>query len=421
MKIDYSRIARKITITLFAVRSLTSAGFIVSGTVGAIVSANLGGNPAWAGIPAAVMQIGAAIAAPAMGVLTDRIGRRGGFTLGLTAGVIGAGLAASAITSQVFLVYIAAMLFMGVALTSSQLSRFAAAEVNPPQNRGRAISYVLFGGTIGAVVGPLLAGPSGMWAVRFGLNELAGPYLITLVILSLAALTTFIWLRPEPRDVGVQISKIYPEIEIQEGTTRSPSQIMRTPNGLVAVSAMVIGQMVMVMVMGITSLYMMNNQHTLTGISLVISAHTFGMFAPSVFTGHLVDRWGRGPVILSGAGILILAAALAPLSIGVFPLGAALFLLGLGWNFCYVSGSTLLSDQLSPPERARTQGANDMLVGFATATASIGSGLLYASIGYASMGIIGMGASLILLGLTIWWMIRGRTRAGDAGSGINAA
>ena len=406
---DYSRIARKITRTLFAARSLTSAAFIISGTVGAIVSAKLGGSPAWAGVPAAVMQIGAAFAAPVIGLLTDRLGRRGGYTVGLSAGVIGAGVAASAIVSGEFLMYILGMLFLGVALTSTQLSRFAAAEVNPPDNRGRAISYVVFGGTIGAIAGPLLAGPSGLWAESAGMEELAGPYIAAMAILFLAVLTIFIFLRPDPLTVGKGISKLYPEIDTQEGVVRSSPQIFRTRAGFVALSAMVVGQVVMVMIMGITSLHMMNNQHTLFGISLVISAHTIGMFAPSIFSGRLIDRWGRGPIILSGAGILILSVILAPLSPNIVPLAIALFLLGLGWNFCYVGGSTLLSDQLSPPERARTQGANDMLLGLATAGASVGSGLLYASIGYTLMGMIGFVISLSLLGLILWWMFRDRS------------
>jgi MFS family permease len=101
-------------------------------------------------------------------------------------------------------------------------------------------------------------------------------------------------------------------------------------------------------------------------ISIVISAHTFGMFAFSLISGQLVDRWGRGPVIMAGAAMLTLACLAAPLSPDVFPLGVSLFLLGLGWNFCFVGGSTLLADQLSPQERARTQGLNDLLVGLAS-------------------------------------------------------
>lgn len=118
-------------------------------------------------------------------------------------------------------------------------------------------------------------------------------------------------------------------------------------------------------------------------------------------------------VILSGAGILVLACALAPLSPDVFPLSIALFLLGLGWNFCYVGGSTLLSDQLSPAERAKTQGANDLLIGLVTATGSFGSGLVFAGMGYTAMGIVGAVACLVPLGLTGWWMA-GRRRLATA-------
>ena len=169
---------------------------------------------------------------------------------------------------------------------------------------------------------------------------------------------------------------------------------------------MVIGQVVMVMLMGITSLYMKNHQYTLTDISLVISAHTFGMFAFSIISGRLTDRWGRGAVIMAGAGFLVIGCMLAPLSTNILPLAIALLLLGIGWNFCYVGGSTLLSDQLSPAERPKTQGTNDLLVGLATATASFSSGLMYASVGYKVMGVIGAAIALILLGLTGWWLIK---------------
>jgi len=173
-----------------------------------------------------------------------------------------------------------------------------------------------------------------------------------------------------------------------------------------AVLAMVIGQVVMVMLMGITSLHMKNQAHSLTNISIVFSSHTFGMFATSLISGRLVDRWGRGWVIVMGAGILIFAGLFAPLSANILPLALALFLLGLGWNFCYVGGSTLLSDQLSPVERAKTQGANDLLIGLATAVASISSGILYANTSYATLGLLGALLAAIPLGLAGWLMFQ---------------
>jgi MFS family permease len=116
-------------------------------------------------------------------------------------------------------------------------------------------------------------------------------------------------------------------------------------------------------------------------------------------------------VILTGAALLALACALAPLSPDLAPLSASLLLLGLGWNFCYVGGSTLLSDQLSQAERAKTQGTSDMLVGLSTAMVSLVSGAIFASVGFTAIGIVGALASLLLLGLTGWWMAKGRRPA----------
>jgi MFS family permease len=300
---------------------------------------------------------------------------------------------------------------MGVASAAIQLGRFAAAEIHAPENRGRAISNVVIGGTLGAVLGPLLVGPSGRWALQIGMNELAGPFLVALVILALAALVTSAGLRPDPRDLGREIALRYPETVAHHGPTRSISRILRSPPAFVAVSAMVFGQIVMVMLMAMTSLHMVNSQHALADISVVISAHALGMFAFSFLSGRLTDRWGRGPVILGGAGILVLASLLAPVSEGVVPLSIALFLLGLGWNLSYVAGSTLLSDQLSPAERAKTQAANDMLIGLATAAASLGSGLLFAATGYIGIAVVSGLASLVLLALTGWWLAKERRNA----------
>jgi MFS family permease len=414
---DYSRIARRITFTLFATRSLVSAAFITSGAISVIVSVQLSGNPAWAGVPSSVMQLGTAFAALAVGATTDRIGRRWGLALGLAVGVLGAALAVGAIVAGAFLLFLGTSVLLGVASAAMRLGRFAAAEVHPPESRGRAISQVVIGGAVGSVVGPLLIGPSGRWAQQAGMNELVGPYLVTLVILALASLVVFIWLRPDPRDVGRRIAESHPETVVRQGPTRPVSQILRTPAALVAVSAMMFSQVVMAMLTGIVSLHMKNHQHALTDISVVVSVHTFGMFAFSMVAGRLTDRWGRGPVILSGTATLVLACALAPLSPDVLSLSIALFLLGVGWNFCYVGGSTLLSDQLSPEERAKTQGANDFLIGVAIATASFGSGLMFAGMGYTVIGIVGAVASLVPMGLTGWWMVRKRRLADVRGWG----
>lgn len=408
---DCPRISRRITVTLFATQSLARAAFITCSTVSALVAIQLTGDAVWAGVPAAVLQLAGALAAVAVGATTERIGRRSGLALGLGIGVLGMGVAASAVAAGVWLLFLGGLSLMGVASAASLLGRFAVAEVHPPERRGRAISNVVIGGAIGSVVGPLIVGPSGRWALGAGLNELAGPYLAALVILAVAALGTYAWLRPDPRDVGRKMAVKHPEPTAHKGPARSVFQILRTPAASIAVLAMALSQMVMVMLMVATSPYMMMHQYDLTGISFVIAAHTFGMFAFSSVSGRLTDRWGRGWVIVTGAGLLVLACTLAPLSPGMPPLSAALFLLGLGWNLCFVGGSTLLSDLLSPAERAKTQGASDLLIGLSTAAASLGSGLLFAFTSYAAMAMVGVAVSLVPLGLAAWWMATGRKSA----------
>ncbi|HSG18536.1 MAG TPA: MFS transporter [Anaerolineae bacterium] len=191
-KDDYSRLASRITTVLFATQSLTSAAFIVSGAVSAIVGAQLVGDPAWAGVPAATQKVGSAVAALVIGAVMSRLGRRWGLTLGLAVGVLGAGLSVGAIIASNFPLFLVGLLFMGVASAANGLSRFAAAEVHPQHRRGRTISYVVAGGTVGAIVGPLLAGPAGHWALVAKMDELTGPFVAAAVLLGLASLTVFI-------------------------------------------------------------------------------------------------------------------------------------------------------------------------------------------------------------------------------------
>jgi MFS family permease len=401
----HKSIARKTVWTLFAAQCFGSVAFLAVLTVNSIIGAKLSGNPSWAGVPTAVYQLGAALAALGWGIGMDRMGRRGGLTLGLALGVIGAALAGGAVVGESLIIFLVAMVLIGMANSALNLARFAAAEVHMPEERGRAISNVVIGGTAGTLFWPILSRLVGGWAKAAGVNELVWPYGVGAILLVIAAVIIFILLRPDPRDVGRELAA-HPSAQNQSSAPARPIlQILREPAAFVAMAAMVIGQTVMVMLMVITSLHMKGHNHDVEAISLVISSHVFGMFAFSIISGRLADQWGRGPVILVGAVTLILACLTAPLSPDVLPLGVSLFLLGLGWNFCYVGGSSLLADQLSPDERARTQGFNDLLIGLVSAGGSLVSGIGFAALGFGVMGIVGAAAAIVPLGLVLWWQV----------------
>jgi len=402
-------IARKLTAVLFAQQSLASAGFIAAATLNSIVGKELSQNSSWAGVPTAVYLLAGAFSAFMWGYVYDAIGRRKGLTTGLGAGVVGSGVAFYAIAIHSFPVFLAGLVLMGIANSAVQLGRFAAAEVNKPEHRGRAISNVVIGGTVGSVIGPFVAGPAGSLVHSWGVDELAGAYLIAIFLFAIAAVVVFSGLRPDPREIGKQVAEKFPETLIRHKHVRGLWEIFTQPAALVALVSMVLGQMVMVLVMVITSLHMRGHNHNLTDISTVIASHTFGMYAFSIVSGRLADKWGRGTVILIGSFTLVVACIAATFSPDVLPLGVALFLLGLGWNFCFVGGSTLLADQLSPAERARTQGFNDLLVGLASAAGSLESGFIFASLGYNMMAYVSAAVALVPLLVVVIWMTRNRT------------
>ncbi len=400
---DYNVVAGKITRTLFLSQSAVSAALITTGTVNSIAGAELSGVIAWAGLPATVLLISAALGALTWGLLMERIGRRKGLAIGLVIGALGGLFAGTALWRGSFPLFLVGMGMFGFAQSAMRLGRFAAAEVNPAAKRGQAIATVVLGGTVGAIVGPLLVGPAGVLATRAGVDELVGPYGTGLVFFIIAALIVIAWLRPDPSEVAREIALQDQANHRKPESLRALSEILRQPGVLVAILAMAIGQAVMVMLMVITSLHMKALGHALSDISIVISAHTFGMFAFSIFSGRLVDRIGREPVIMLGSVILILAGLSAGLSPDVLPIAIALFLVGLGWNLCYVGGSTLLTDQLSTAEQSRMQGVNDLFVGLASATGSLGSGFVFAAVGYQIMGFVGAAIAILPLAVAIWW------------------
>ena len=394
------RLARRITLALLVVQSLGSAGSIGVATIAAIVGVELSGRGSLAGAPGATYQLGVAFAALLWGALSDRLGRRNALSLGLFTGVVGALGALLAVVTGSFGLLLLGLVVMGSGTASVQLGRFAAAEVNPVARRGRAVATVVLGGTFGSVVGPTLVAPTGALATSLGWSALAGPYLTVIAAYALSVLVLQLALRPDPKEIGEAVGRA--SRATPTGPARDLRQLLRDPMVRTAVTTVVLAHAVMVGLMQMTSLHMHGHEHSLAGISIVFSSHTFGMYAFSIVTGSLTDRWGRLPVMASGAVITIASCLAAPLSPHVLPLAIALFGLGIGWNFCFVAGSALLSDALSPTEKARTQGLNDLFVGLAGASAILLSGVVFAGAGYAVMGLVGAALMLPVLPLIAW-------------------
>jgi MFS family permease len=399
----YGGVARRLTAVLFVSQSLASAAFIANIAVNAIVGAELSGRQELAGLPSTLMLAGAATAAYPAGRFMQRFGRRPGLSLGFLFGLAGMLVDGLAIVTVSFPLFLFGLLLIGMARGVTDQSRYAAADAVPLSLRARAISTVVFAGTVGAVGGPLLVGPLGRAAESLGMRDLAGPMFGGALLFGVGALLLALALRPDPQAIARQLAdEAAAAADYQPpapGPGRSFVEVLRAPAPRLALLAMVIGQATMVLVMSVTSLHMHNHDHGLSNISLVIGAHTLGMFGLSVVTGTLADRLGRPLTIIFGALLTIAGALIAPLSLLTPWLALALFLVGLGWNLCYIAGSSLMADALAPAERGRVQGASDLMVNLASATGSLLSGLILARLGYGALCLLA--AALALLPMAV--------------------
>ena len=401
--------------TLFITQSLFSASQIAIATLVAIVAVRLSTTESVAGLPSSTQTFSQALFALPMAMLMGRFGRRFGLMLGYAVAMLGGLIGIIAILANLFPLLLVSAAFIGMGRASSEQSRFAAGEIFPEAERARMIGRLVFAGTIGAVVGPVLVAPSGRFMETFGLHPDIGPWAVAFVLCGLAALLTFFLLRPDPSKLARAIADV--EEREQEGTSlqlvRPLSTLLMLPKVQLAILAVLISQTVMVVLMVMTPLHMDHNHQTRDAISLVIAMHTLGMFGLSPLTGYMIDRFGRIQMMLVGAGILIAASLLAPLSSSQYILAMALFLLGLGWNFGYVSGSSLLAGTLQGRERARVQGVNDMLVFFAAGLGSLSAGPLFASGGYGAVSMVALLLVLVLIAI-IYWLTRPHLAAESA-------
>jgi MFS family permease len=389
--------------TLVAGVAIGSTGHIAAVTVGTIAAADIAGSSALAGLPAASVVLGSALGSALLSMLMARRGRRLGLALGYTVSVLGALVATTAVLTGSLIVLTLGTMLIGFGNSSNQLSRYAAADLVPIGRRASALGLVVWGATVGAVVGPNLVSPAGDVAEMLELPRLVGPYLMPVLFVGAAAVLSFVLLRPDPFELADE-SAI--ESAEEAALPNVPLvDLLRRPAVIAAIVALVTGQVVMVLIMTMTPLHMTDHGHDLAAVGIVLSGHTFGMFALSPISGRLTDRFGSPPVIVAGLVILAFSAvlaAIAPVSGGPV-LFVALFLLGYGWNLGFVAGSALLASNLAIGERTRLQGFTDAFIWSSAAAASLSSGLVVDWAGYATLGLIGAGLvaipAIVLVGL----------------------
>jgi MFS family permease len=372
-----------------------------------------GGNEAIAGIPSALGLAGRAAFAFPLGWFMDRAGRRPGLAIGYLAGAVGALMGILALWWASLFFFLVAMTVIGMGRAASDQSRFVAAEVHVASRRARAIGLVVFAGTVGALGAPPLVSLSSQAARALGQSEYVGTLLAAGLLTAFASLVSFIFLRPEPQTLG----KILLARERAAAPAdapildRSMREIFSDSRVQLALVAMLIGQAVMVLLMVIIPLHMAHHDHDLGSISWVLLAHTLGMFGLSSFTGSLIDRFGRMQMIMVGALILIVASLVSPISTDIPMLALSMFLIGLGWNYCFIAGSSLFADATSSAKRGRAQGLGEAISSTASGGASLLAGVIFGLGDFVWVAITGFGLSAILAAVFLIVLWRNRTPA----------
>jgi MFS family permease len=320
-------------------------------------------------------------------LLMARLGRRAGFTVGGLAGVLSGLISLAGIFQQSFALMCLGAFFQGVAGAFAWYFRFAAADAADATYKAKAISLVMAGGVLAGLIGPQTA----KWSV-----DLLAPVTFAGVYVMVAVFSALIILAVQALDIPNLTAA-----QKAEGG-RPLLVIMRQPTYVVALTASMFGFAVMTLVMAATPLAMHACGYKFNDSATVIQAHSIAMFLPSFFTGHLISRFGVLRIIIAGA-LLELGCALVNLAgIDFWHFFIANILVGLGWNFCFVGGTTLLTETYRPVERAKAQGAHDFIVYGATATAALSSGLLQAGPGWALVNIMAMPLMAIVAFAALW-------------------
>lgn len=344
------------------------------------------GSRATSGLPGATAILGTAAGSAFLTSIMARRGRRSGLRYGYAIGLVGAGWTLLVTGADAgFILFVVGMFLLGIGHAANQLSRFAAADMHEVDRRGPVLGWVVWAGTIGALLGPPLLRVGAPLAESVELPQLTGALMFA-AFFYLAALATVLAMHTDPSDIVADDVAV---AEVDPARARLGA-LLRLPHVRLALTVMIVGQAAMVLVMTMTPIHVREHGHGLGVLGGIMTAHFMGMFALAPFIGKIVTRWGAPAVILSGLALLTAGAAgaaLSPESSGPL-LALSLYVVGLGWCLGFISSSVLLTQGLAYAERVRVQGSVDALAWLSSAAASIGSGFLLAGFGFTTLCFI---------------------------------
>ena len=361
-------------------------------------------------LPLMAYVVGGALSTPLVAYTQRRLGRKASFQWGLGVAVLSALLCCYAAYSKNFWLLVGTTLVAGYYNANAQLYRFAAAELAKADYKEKAISLVMAGGLLGAVLGPNLASQTrSLTAVPF-----AGAYAALAGVALLAmALMAYVQFEPKASKINSSTTYIGNDKNTVTGSGRPLIEIMRQPVFIVAASAGALGYGVMNLLMAATPLAMQTCGLPFSDVAWVLEWHVIGMFAPGFFTGHLIKRFGTLPIMAVGLALNVLCVLVALSGVEFKQFLIALFMLGLGWNFLFTGATTLALTAYRPEEKDKAQGALNFCVFAVLAVSSLTSGVLVTTQGWQLLNwgsLIPLGMTGVLLG----WLALQRNKKTDA-------
>nr|WP_241980516.1 MFS transporter [Cryobacterium sp. Hh11] len=397
----HEKLQKRVVRVLVAGQILGGVGMGATLSLGALLAAELSGSSAWSGMAATMSTLGAAVVAVPLARMAQARGRRISLATGsLTAGV-GATLAITAVSINIFPLLLLALMLLGAGSATNLQARFAATDLAVPKFRGRDLSVVVWSTTIGAVLGPNLFGPGEVVGSALGLPPMTGAFVFSLLA-TLTAAVVYAWgLRPDPLLTALSARSAGPDAG---RAARGGLAILRnTPKARFAVTAIALSHATMVALMSMAPVHLRDHGASLSIVGLTISLHVAGMYALSPVFGALSDRVGRIPVILGGQAMLLAALTINWLGDGSqTPMTVSLILLGLGWSASVVAGSALVSEAVEVTDRSSLQGFSDLSMNAAGALGGAVAGPILALAGYSGLGL----AAMLLVFIVVAWSAR---------------